>query len=440
VLAALAAAATPAAAAADAAPPPTPYCASDAVTKAWAGHGRTIPATPATLQAAVAAAAPGDTVQLADGVYAGASVTVTKPIRLAAAHPFGAVFVGGPTPRFADDVGLGPRVTTAVAVRASGVAIEGIEFRYYETAIDVSDVADTLVQHNRIVSTYRAGVQVWDTRNTEVRCNEILDPYLALDVPATATSPPGILDAQQDYGVMVYGSLQPRVEHNYFFGVFNQTLSFKEGNWNAYAGYNTFEGSALTALFLGQDVPHSGPYSFTGLPIDSERGAIVAEDNVFREVYGIRNGAKVVYYLRSPIRVWHVNGVVTIRGNVVEQAQQGVLLECRAGPQAGCAGGTTRITGNTFGGQVRDGAIRQVNVTAGALLFTGLRAAATIDGNAFAMLPASIRAFTDGVLGAPHYLQAANRVFATPPPAAELDLRPARPATDPDLSFADAFR
>jgi hypothetical protein len=441
VLAALVATATPPAArAADAAPPPTPYCASDAVTKAWAGHGRTIPATPATLQAAVAAATPGDTVLLVDGVYPRASVVLTKPIRLAAAHRYGAVFVGGPTPRFANDVGLGGHVTTAVAVRASGVAIEGIEFRYYEAAVDVSDVADTLVQFNRIVSTYHAGVQIWDTRNTEVRCNEILDPYLTLDVPATATSPPGVVDAQQDYGVMVYGSLQPRVEHNYFFGVFNQTLSFKEGNWDAYAGYNTFEGSALTALFLGQNVPHSGRYVFTGLPIDSERGAIVAEFNVFREVYGVRDGAKVVYYLRSPIRVWHVNGQVTIRGNVVEQAQQGVLLECRAGPQAGCDAGTTRVTGNTFAGQVRDGAVRQVNTTAGALVFTGLRAAATIDGNAFAMLPAPIRLFSDGVLGAPRYAQAANRVFAAPPPAAMLDLRAARPATDPDLSFADAFR
>ena len=45
---------------------------------------------------------------------------------------------------------------------------------YYETAIDLSGVADTLVQFNRVASVYRAGMQIWDTRDTEIRCNEIL--------------------------------------------------------------------------------------------------------------------------------------------------------------------------------------------------------------------------------------------------------------------------
>jgi hypothetical protein len=81
---------------------------------------------------------------------------------------------------------------------------------------------------------------------------------------------------------------------------------------------------------------------------------IVAEDNVFREAYGIRNGLEVVYYLRSPIRVWHVNGATVLRGNVIEQAQQGIVLECRAGPQAGCDTGTTLLASNTIAGEVRD--------------------------------------------------------------------------------------
>jgi hypothetical protein len=423
------------------APPPTGYCASDAVINAWAGTGRTIAATPATLSSAVSSAVAGDTVELADGTYDRATVTLTKAIRLKAAHRFGAVFVGGPTPRYANDTGLGSHTTTAVAIRASGTAVEGLEFRYYDTAVDVSDVADTLVQFNRTVSDYSSGVQVWDTRNTEVRCNEILDPYLAQDTPATVTSPPGVSDAQTDYGVVVYGSLSPRVEHNYFHGVFNEAVSFKEGDWDAYAGYNTFEGSALTALFFGQNLPHNGPYSFTQLPVDNERGALVAEYNVFREVYGVRNGANVVYYLRSPIRVWHVNGNTTIRGNVIEQAQQGVLLECRAGSQAGCDTGTTRVTDNTIAGQVRDlsGTVRQVNTTAGVLVFTGLKAAATIDANAFAMLT-PVRIYSDGVSGTPSYTYTANREFTAPPAAANLDLRAATPATDPDLSYADAYR
>ena len=423
-------------------PPPTGYCASDAVTNAWTGSGTTIAATPSTLSAAIAGAAPGDTVELADGVYNRATVTLNKPIRLKAAHRFGAVFVGGPLPRFANDTGQGSHAATAVAVRASGVAIEGIEFRYYDTAIDISDVADTLVQSNRVVSMYSSGVQVWDTRNTEVRCNELLDPYLAQDTPATVTSPPGITDAQSDYGVVVYGSLQPRVEHNYLFGVFNEAVSFKEGDWDAYAGYNTFEGSALTALFFGQNLPHNGPYTFTKLPADNERGSLVAEYNVFREVYGTRSGASVVYYLRSPIRVWHVNGETTIRGNVIEQAQQGVLLECRGGSQAGCDAGTTLLTGNTIAGQVRDlsGTVRQVNTTAGVLVFSGLKAATTIDANAFGMVPRAVGIYTDGVSGTPTYAYTNNTELSAPPPGTNIGLRAAgAAATDPDLSYGTAL-
>jgi hypothetical protein len=422
-------------------PPSTGYCASPAVTGAWTGTGRTIVATPSTLSSAIASAVAGDTVELADGTYSRASVSLTKAIRLKAAHAFAAVLVGGPTPRYANDTGLGTHTATAVAIRASGTAVEGLEFRYYDTAIDVSDVADTLVQLNRVVSVYSAGVQIWDTRNTEVRCNEILDPYLAQDAPATVTSPPGVVDAQDDYGVVVYGSLQPRVEHNYFHGVFNEAVSFKEGDWDAYAGYNTFEGSALTALFFGQNLPHNGAYSFTRLAVDNERGALVGEYNVFREVYGVRDGASVVYYVRSPIRVWHVNGDTTLRGNVVEQAQQGVLLECRGGSQAGCDTGTTRVTANTIAGQVRDlsGTVRQVNTTAGVLVFTGLKAAATIDANAFASVPTPVGIYSDGVSGTPSYAYTANREFATSPAGAPLDLRAAAAATDPDLSYADAY-
>jgi hypothetical protein len=422
-------------------PPTTNYCASDAVTNAWTGTGTTIAATPATLSSAIAGAAAGDTIELADGTYSGAAVTLTKAVRLKAAHRFGAVFVGGPTPRYANDTGLGPHTSIAIKVRASGVAIEGIEFRYYDIAVDTSDVADTLVQFNRVLSVYSSGVQVWDTRNTEVRCNEFLDPYLAQDTPATVTSPPGVTDAQSDYGVVVYGSLQPRVEHNYFFGVFNEALSYKEGDWDAYAGYNTFEGAALTALFLGQNLPHNGPFSFTGLPVDNERGSLVVEYNVFREVYGVRNGVNVVYYLRSPIRAWHVDGRTTIRGNVVEQAQQGVLLECRSGSQAGCDAGTTLVTANTIAGQVRDlsGTVRQVNTTAGVLVFTGLKAATTIDGNTFAMVPTPVGIYSDGVSGTPTYTYTSNAEFGAPPVGAQLDLRAAGTATDPDLSYADAY-
>jgi hypothetical protein len=421
--------------------PPATTTGSCSTPNAWTGSGRTLAATPATLSAVVSHASAGDTIELADGVYNGASVTLNRAVRLRAAHQFGAVLVGGPTPRYANDTGLGGHGGTAISVRASGAVVEGLELRYYDVGIDLDGVANVAIQGNRLVSMYEAGVQVWDTRAAEIRCNEILDPYLAQDVPATVTSGPGVSDAQDDYGVAVYGSLQPRVEHNYFHGVFNQTLSFKEGNRDAYAGYNTFEGSALTALFFGQNIPHNGPYSFAGLPVDEDRGNIVAEYNVFREVYGIRDGAKVVYYMRSPIRVWHVDGNTTVRGNVIEQAEQGVMLECRSGSQAGCNAGTTRVTGNTIGGRVRDlgGTIRQVNTTAGAMIYTGLQAQATIDANVFALLGNVVGTYGDGVSGTPSLAYTGNRELSTAG-TASLDLRPATPATDPDLSFAVAYR
>jgi hypothetical protein len=418
------------------------YCTSAAVTGAWSGAGRTIAASPATLSSAVASAAPGDTVELADGTYNGATVTLNKAIRLRAQHQFGAVLIGGPTPRYANDTGLGSHAGTAVAVRASGAMVEGLDIRYYETGVDLSGVANVIVQGNRVESVYSAGVQVWDTVSARVRCNQVLDPYLAQDPTATVTSGPSIAEAQDDYGVVAYGTRDTRVEHNYFNGIFNQTMSFKEGNWDPYAGYNTFEGSALTALFFGQNIPHNGPYSFTGLPVDNDRGNLVGEYNVFREAYGTRNGASVVYYMRSPIRVWHVNGNTVLRGNVIEQAQQGVLLECRSGSSAGCNAGTTVVTANTIGGRVRDlgGTVRQVNTTAGAMVYTGLQAQAAFDSNVFAAVAQGVGIYSDGVSGTPSYSYAANSEVAFPAGVANIDLHPATPTTDPDLSYGVAYR
>lgn len=416
-------------------PPSTAgYCAATA--NAWTGTGRTITVTPGqSLQAAINGASPGDTVELADGTYTRVQATVTKAIRLRAQHPFGAVLVGNATPRTANDTSVGTPTGTAIAIRGNGVAVEGLEIRYYDSAITVDDSTSTLVQGNRIVSSYGVGVQLWDTRNSEVRCNELLDPYLADDPTATLTTQ-SISDAQMDYGVNAYGAINPRVEHNYFSGIFNQALSFKEGNLDAYAGYNTFEGFNLTALFFGQNVPHNGPFSYTGLPVGPDRGTLVAEFNVFRPVYGMRGAAKVVYFARSPIRVWHVDATTILRGNVVEASQQGFLLECRAGASAGCAAGTILLQDNVVGGRVRDlaGSLTAVNRTSGVLLFSGLPAAVTLTHNLFALVPATIGTSSDGMSGTPSVTQSGTTVMSAT--GAALPLRPARATTDPDLTFA----
>ena len=416
-------------------PPSMPgYCAATAGT--WTGHGRTIAVAPGgSVQSAVNAASPGDTIELADGVYPRAQVTLSKAVRLRARNQFGAVLVGNETPRTANDTSVGTPAGTAVSVRADGAMVEGLEIRYYDTAIAVDDAANTVVQGNRVVSSYGAGIQLWDTANSEVRCNELLDPYLANDPTASLTTQ-SISDAQMDYGVNAYGTIATRVEHNYFHGVFNQALSFKEGNVDPYAGYNTFEGFNLTALFFGQNVPHNGPFDHNGLPVGPDRGTLVAEYNVFRAVYGMRGAAKVVYFARSPIRVWHVNATTILRGNVVESSQQGFLLECRAGSQAGCASGTILVQGNTVNGRARDlaGVMRNVNTTGGVVVFEGLAAPVTIADNLFAMVPAVVRTLADGVSGTPSVTVTGGRVMSTS--AASLNLRAAHATTDPDLSFA----
>jgi hypothetical protein len=118
-----------------------------------------------------------------------------------------------------------------------------------------------------------------------------------------------------------------------------------------------------------------------------------------------------------------------------------VLLECRAGSQAGCDAGTTRLTANTIAGQVRDlsGTVRQVNTTAGVLVFTGLKAATTIDVNAFASVPTPVGIFSDGVSGTPSYTYTANREFSVTPAEADIGLRAATATTDPDLTSANAY-
>jgi parallel beta-helix repeat protein len=415
-------------------PPSTPgYC--NATAGAWTGSGRTITVTPGqSLQAAINAASPGDTVELADGVYTRVQATITKAIRLRAQHQFGAVLVGNATPRTANDTSVGTPTGIAIQVRGTGVAVEGLEIRYYDTAIAVDDSTNTLVQGNRAVSSYGVGIELWDTRNSEVRCNELLDPYLADDPTASLTTQ-SIGEAQMDYGVNSYGGINARVEHNYFFGIFNQALSFKEGNLDAYAGYNTFEGFNLTALFFGQNIPHNGPYDYTGLPVGPDRGTLVAEYNVFRAVYGVRGASKVVYFARSPIRVWHVDATTILRGNVIESSQQGFLLECRAGASAGCASGTILLQDNVVGGRVRDlnGSLTNVNRTAGVLLFAGLPAAVTLSHNLFAMVPTTIGNYSDGVSGTPSVAQSGTTVMSAT--SASLPLRQARATTDPDLSF-----
>jgi hypothetical protein len=417
------------------------YCASPAVTAAWPADGRTIRVSPGqSIQAAVNAAAGGDTVELADGNYGAQSVSVAKPIRLMAAHRHGAILEGQATePSHANAGGTG----TGVRVSGAGAMVDGLYLRWHATAISVKGGPAT-IQNNRVQSPSSAGIQIYDARSPLVRCNWVLDPYLPTDPksqsPATA---PAISEAQADYGVNCYGCRDPRIIHNYFNGIFNQTLSFKEGNVNAVASDNTFEGSKLTALFFGQNRPHNGPYKTTGLPTGPDVGSIVAERNVFRSA----RDARGVYYMRSPIRVWHVRGAVRLADNVVESAEQGVLIECKRSGDAGCVGddsgasqSTVTMAGNVIGGAVMDGTSRyQVNRAGCVRAWTGItppRVTTSVSDQLCIATPRAVSVASDGYNGAPAISNAGIRNMAGPIST----LRAAVPATSPDLSYGARAR
>lgn len=408
------------------------YCDSTAVANAWTGTGRTIAVLPGqSIQAAVDSAVAGDTVELADGNYGAQSVSVTKAIRLRAAHKFGAVLQNGSEPSSANASGSG----TAISVHNGGMVIDGLELRYYATGIDVDNGGPLTIQNNRVVSPSSAGIQIYDARQPRVQCNSILDPYLPNDPNSQSpATPPNISDAQADYGVNFYGTTDPVATHNYFRGIFNQALSFKEANRNPTASFNTFEGSKLTALFFGQNGPHNGPYEYAGLPTGADFGTLTADSNVFREARDSRG----VYYLRSPIRVWHVNGNVVLKNNVVESSEQGFLIECKASSDGGCAQGSVSMTDNTVGGAVDNGGTRvQVNRTGCVLAWTGItppRVTASMTNTTCVSTPQTLWVGSDGFSGGPTVSQSGTRVASSPVSS----LRTASEQFDPDIEFAAA--
>ena len=396
---------------------------------AWNGTGRTITVSPGqSIQAAVDSASAGETVELASGDYGKQSVSVSKAICLKAQTP-GSARLWGPKPSSANADGSG----TAISVSGGGMMIDGLGIRYYGTGIGGSSVGPITIQRNRIESNVSQGVSIFGGVRPVIQCNDFRDPYLPNDSAAQSpTSTPGFDDAHMDYGVQIYGATDPVVNHNYFFGVFNETLSFKEGNRNPTASYNTFEGSRYTGLFFGQNGITNGPYSYSGLPSQVDNGVITAEFNAFRE----GRDAKGVYYMRTPIRVWHVQArLLKLNGNVVEVADQGIELECRSGfvsDTAGCGAGAYRLTNNTVGGAVMFGGRRaQVNTT-------GCILAGPVASSAITASSSGLRCISaPRVVSGPQPVSQTGTVDASGP-VTTMRTGP-RPAFDPDLSYGDGM-
>lgn len=324
---------------------------------AWWGAGTTRTATSvADFATQYAASADGDTIQWANGTYAvAAPIVIAKKIRIKAQNPRQAIFTGGTAPTSAtNDPGHTVYCFRTNSAAADGAYFEDMYFKYFGVSIDLDSSKNVVIQGNKIETNYDIGIILWDCVSPLVHMNEFWDPYLAGDTAATLTAPPSFTDAMMDYAVNVYGCTNPKVTHNYFHGSFNQVVSFKEGNLNPTASYNTFEGFNLTGLFFGQNKPGgNGPYGDTGLPIAPDHGILTAEYNVFRPIV---NGSNQIYRGNIAIRMWHVNGDMVVRGNVVESSIGGIFIEGKESPinTNGYATGTALIERNTVSGSWRD--------------------------------------------------------------------------------------
>ena len=276
--------------------------------------------------------------------------TLTKAIRLKAAHPFGAVFVGGPTPRFADEApGLGRRTFTAVAIRASkwrrGARVPLLRHR---------DQRGRRRRHARAVQWRRQHVQRQQSGSGtpgRVVQRDPRYPYLAQGAPATVTSRPGVADAQSKArrrGLRIAAAargaqLLPRPVQ--------RDALVQGGRLGPVRRLQHVRGlSAHHGVFRQNSLLHEAA--------GRQRARGAGASRVQRLPRGLRRAQRGrTSHLRSANSASrHVNGDTTLRGNVVEQSQQGVLLECRAGSQAGCwsTGTTPASPGNTIAGRVRD--------------------------------------------------------------------------------------
>ncbi|HEY5800714.1 MAG TPA: right-handed parallel beta-helix repeat-containing protein, partial [Burkholderiaceae bacterium] len=265
-----------------------------------------------------------------------------------------------------------------------GSCVSGFEMRHYDTGLWVYAVGNVLIEYNRMVSNFGSGMSVKDTDNVEVRYNQFIDPYLPADKIGNLTDAMG--DAQMDYGISVYGSLNPSIHHNYFFGVFNQALSFKNSNINAYAAFNTFEGAALTAILVGQENDHDGEdyprYHRTGW----ERGNIIVRGNVFRPIKAPHLNGVAEYRVRTPLRLWQIDASATVEvaDNVVEASLEGFRIECGEAPHADrCVRAPLNIHHNTFNSRIVDaaGVTRYIGNSCAIGVMAGVPAAVSLSNN-----------------------------------------------------------
>ncbi|MFA6004680.1 MAG: right-handed parallel beta-helix repeat-containing protein, partial [Elusimicrobiota bacterium] len=310
----------------------------------WTGAGATIPvAAGADIQAAINAASSGDTISLADGTWTGVHLTINKKLRLKAQNPLGARLQGYAQPTDGADNGI--MVTGAAA---AGTFIQGLDVRWYGgNSIDVSATGNVVISGCHIESNGGQGILLWDTVDVMVFGNTIHDPYLAGMAPTLVddSSSTNWMNNNNlvlmDYGIQVSGTVRTQVVQNYFYGQFNQTVSFREGNRDYTVKDNTFEGFAGSAILFGQNIAVYGPYAYSGQARSLDSGTLRAEGNILRPAVGYQSAQLAEYRGNSAIRIGHLNqATVYVSSNIVEAAITGLSVDMDVN---GSAGGPTGI-------------------------------------------------------------------------------------------------
>ena len=324
----------------------------------WAGTGVThLVAAGGDIQAAINSANAGDTITLADGTWTGVHLTINKMIRLMALNPLGARLQGYTQPTNGTDNGI-----TVTGSAAAGTFIQGLDVSWYgNCSIRVMYTGNVLVSGCKVESSGGDGIQLWDTVDVVVYENYIHDPYLAGMVPTLvddATNTNWNFNntlVLMDYGVISYGTVRTQVLQNYFYGQFNQNISFKEGNRDYTVQNNILEGFTGSGIICGQNLASYGPYAYSGQPVGNDTGTLHIVGNIFRPVVGLQLGQLAEYRAGGAIRMGHLNqSTVYVSSNIVEAAITPLGLEMGMNGSAGGPTGTLYSDHNIFNGNIWD--------------------------------------------------------------------------------------
>jgi parallel beta-helix repeat protein len=375
----------------------------------WTGAGKTILVpVGGDIQAAINSASAGDTITLADGVWTGVHLAISKKIRLMAVNPLRARLEGHAQPTDGADTGI-----VIKGSAATGTFIQDLDVSWYgDFSICAEDSGNVVISGCKIESSGNFGILLWGTADALVYGNSFFDPYLPGMLPTlvdNAASTNWVANNNlvlMDYAVASYGTVHTKVVQNYFHGQFNQVVSFKEGNRDYTVRNNTFEGFAGTGVLCGQNIASYGPYSYSGQPKAIDTGTLHIDGNVFRPKVGLQQGQLAEYRANSAIRMGHLNqAIVYVSGNLIEAAITGLSLEQGINGSVGGPTGILYADHNIINGDIYDDGtmvsptakVRKVGSWRAVLMNSGVQMNVVITNDTYANSACAIQ--NEGLIG-----------------------------------------